>query len=45
MRQSAPTNNPKSIHDQTRVLRDDRAALLRRLWGEFNQDGSAIDAR
>ncbi len=45
MAQAAPINKPKSIHDQTRVLRDDRTALLRRLWGEFNQDGSAIHGR
>lgn len=45
MAQAAPTNKPKSIHDQTRVLRDDRASLLRLLWGDFNQDGSAIHGR
>jgi hypothetical protein len=45
MRQSAQTNKPKLIHDQTRVLRDDRAALLRHLWDDFNHDGSAIHGR
>jgi len=45
MHQPTRTNKPKSIHDQTRVLRDDRAALLRRLWGDFKQDGSAIHGR
>lgn len=45
MAQAALTNKPKSIHDQTRVLRDDRATVLSRLYGDFNQDGSAINGR
>ena len=45
MARAAVINKPKSIDDQTRVLRDQRARLLRRQWAECNHDGSAIHAR
>lgn len=41
MAQAVITNRAKPVSEQTRVLRDNRARLLRRLWAEHNQDGSA----
>lgn len=41
MAQAVITSRAKTLCDQTRVLRDNRARLLRLLWAEHNQDGSA----